>query len=665
MALSAAPDAAPRARRGVAAALFAAIFAVALALRLASGPGADVPTFFRDVMGRAPRLDAYWYTRAAVERTRGDPRGEQVAAAKFDRPLYTALCRAVFAVSGISPRDLALPSILSGALGAALVFALGRAGGLRPGAAVLAGLFAATSWPLLLHDREPLVYSMANAAALGAILVWTVGIGRPALQALAWVLLIAVAGGTKETVLLAAPGLAIAQWSLAPNPRARRITALVLVLGGLAIAAASFLFARRFAEELTWKVATRTAVFDLPFPGGFTAALAEIGKVLGLVSKTPGLGALVFVGAAATLLEGAPGPEDRPLAFRRMLVAWLGAGALVAILFSYRPARYLLVLLPPAFLLAAHGAAVLAGLAASPVRRGPRACALIVFAALWLFIAEAILTVSYTFYASFSTLPAALRSTPARLGVAALAAAWIAAGVGPAAAHARRLGRARILAAFLVLFAFAADLFVLSKTVREERHVDLAARHAFEQMVGRGARVKGYAAHYLAFDSRYTPIIDFEQRPQSFQANHRRMTHTATFWVPELRYVEKLMEAEGTPLAVVADLWFCEGRYRVYRLPDAEAHGYVLTPFERARAAEAAGRLAEAVALYRALAAAPGTDPIVLAYAGAAIGRVAPDEGERLVRAALALAPWDPGARRALYDLAQKGDRAAAPGENY
>src|SRR5204862_7022594 len=109
VALTAAAPAPPASggTRALSAGLFLAIFLTALVVRLAAGPGTDVPPFLRDFMGRATRLDAYWYTRSAVEATRGDTRTRMPA--KFDRPVYTALCRAVFAVGGVSPRGLALP----------------------------------------------------------------------------------------------------------------------------------------------------------------------------------------------------------------------------------------------------------------------------------------------------------------------------------------------------------------------------------------------------------------------------------------------------------------------------------------------------------------------------------------------------------------------------
>jgi hypothetical protein len=654
VALKPAREAGPEASAARTLAVFGAIVLLALFTRLAAGPGTDVPPFLRDYLGRAPRLDAFWYTRPAVEAVRGAAPTQ--IPAKFNRPLYTALCRAVYAVAGTSPRALALPSIAAGALGAGLVFLLAARGGFRPGAAALAGVFAATCWQVWAHDREPLVYSTVNAAALAALLVWAEGLRAPPFFLAGWALLFAAAGAGKETVLLAAPGLAIAQWSAARSARARWLTLVALAAGGIAVVLLARWLAPAFFYDVAAKLESRTAIADLRVPGGFAAALAGIGESTGLATFMPGIGALVAVGAAATLLEGRPEPADRALAFRRMLVPWLFAGSLLVVFFAYRPTRYVLVLFPAACLLAAHGAAVLAGRAAAPVRRGPLASAAIVFGASWL-VAWGVLTF---FDGPLGRLGPGL-FVPAKLGIAGVIAAGTAAGRGPALAAAGRWKPVPWLGALLVLFALATDGVMLYRVVRAETHVDLAARRSFEAMVGRGARVEGYGAHYLAFDPDYTPIIFFEARPTSLLTNRPRATHLATFWFPELSYIERIMEAEGRPLAVVGDVSLCNGRFRIYRLPDAEEHGYAPTPFERARALEAAGRIEEAAGIYRDIARAPAADPVVLGYAGAAIGEVAPEEGERLLRRACAGAPWDPFALRALADLRLKS-AARAPG---
>ena len=94
------------ARRLATAVGLVALAAAAAGLRLLAAPGADLDATAREMLGRAPRLDAYWYPRAALDRTRGNP--QEDVPTTFDRPLYTWYCRAVFAAAGASKKAAGL-----------------------------------------------------------------------------------------------------------------------------------------------------------------------------------------------------------------------------------------------------------------------------------------------------------------------------------------------------------------------------------------------------------------------------------------------------------------------------------------------------------------------------------------------------------------------------
>ena len=209
----------------------------------------------------------------------------------------------------------------------------------------------------------------------------------------------------------------------------------------------------------------------------------------------------------------------------------------------------------------------------------------------------------------------------------------------------------------LVAFVFVTDARGFRDHCRPVRFDDVAARRTFETVVGEGALVQGYAAHYLALDRRYRVAFDFGVRPASLLENRSGSTHLATLWVPELDYVERQMAAAGAGIGRVADVVIGRERYRIYRLPQAERLGYRLTAFETARLAEDSGDRERAAAAYRTLIAAGAADPQVLAAAGAAIARVAPAEGLALLERASAAAP-----RNGVIHLLYAGAAADAGG---
>jgi hypothetical protein len=615
-----------------------AVAAMALAIRLAAAPGADLDATLQEILGRAPRLDAYWYTRAAVDAARGEP--APGVSRTFDRPLYTLACRATYAVAGATERTLPLPAILAGALGAGVLVVIGWEGGLG-GAAVLAGVFAATNWLAVAHDREPLVYSTVNLAFLLSLLAWVRGLRSPRWLAVGWAGIGATAVWGKETVLLAVPALLLGHLMLAGGTRRSRLRAAAVLAGASALAAAAaWLAAPGACGELVQKVAARAAFSDIRFPGGWVLALGDLPKTLAVLGRIPAIAALAAIGIAAVLLEGRNETGDSGHAFRRVLVVWLVLGCAIVAGFSYRPTRYVLGLFAPAFLLAAHAVRVLWGGVPSPVRAGPAARVALLGVTWWVGLAAL-----YSWLAALlpdpvrHVLPAVLWAPAFRLGVSAAAATAIALGQAASLGERGRFGPSRRYAAALAAFVLLTDARAFRAHLFPARFDDVAARRSFEAAVGPGARVMGYAAHFLAFDARYRVAQEFRVDPASLLANPTGSTHLATLWVPELDYVERLMAAAGAPLHRITDVVIGRERYRVYRLAGAEARGYAPTAFERARLREDAGDVAGADEAYRRVVAAGASDPLVLAAAGAALTALAPDEGRALLVRARDAAP--------------------------
>jgi hypothetical protein len=609
----------------------------AAAVRMAAAPGADLDTVAREMLGRAPRLDGYWYTRKAVDQARGSDPGD--VPVTFDRPLHTLYCRAVFALTGTGEGAIAAPAIAAAALACAALVLVGRASGLGA-AAWLAGVFAATNWIAVLHDREPLVYSSVNLAFLLAFLAWARGMHRPLWFAVAWLGVAAVAAGGKETVLLAVPALVVGHLLHGRRSPAAKAAAAAAALAALVAAAAlAWLLAPALVASFAHKVAARFALAEVPFPAGWVIALGDLPATLAVVGRIPAVAALAAVGIVAIVIEGKRDEPDPERVLRQVLALWLVVGCVVVAGFSYRPTRYVLGLFAPAFLLAAHGARVLwSGAAAGArLRPWPRTLALgavwwLTYASLYAWLADALPV------AVRDALPALMWSPSVRLGIAAALAVFTELQRGAAIAASGRIPQSRRWAVALAVFVLVTDARGFFSHCRPVTRWDVAARRSFESCVGPGARVQGYAAHYLAFAPTYRVLFAFAVRPAALKENAGGGTHLATLWIPELAYVERQMAAAGAPLLRVADVVVGSERYRVYRLSGAEARGYVLTPFERARLLEENGDVAAAAALYRELAA-DAADPTVLAYAGAGIARVAAGDGLALLARASAEAP--------------------------
>jgi hypothetical protein len=618
----------PSARRLATALALLVLAAGAAGLRLLAAPGADLDAAAREMLGRAPRLDAYWYTRAAVDRARGQPSADVPAA--FDRPLYTWYCRTVFALTGTGERALAAPSIAAGAATAAAVVLLGRACGLGA-ASWLAGLFAATSWISLLHDREPLVYSTVNLAFLLAVLAWARGLHRAAWFVPAWLAVTAAALAGKETVLLGAPALLAGHvLAHARTRRARAAAAAAAAAAGAAAAGLAWLLAPDLARAGAHKLAARFTLPDLPFPSGWVAALGDLPSTLAVIGRVPALAALAAVGVIAVALAGEGERSDRAHLLRRVLVLWLATGCTALAALSYRPTRYALGLFPPAFVLAAYGARVLWEERLSPLRLRGAARAAVLAVIWWLGLAGLLAWAG-------SALHAPRWETPVRLAVAAALATFVALTQSAALERSPCLPASSRWAAALVAFVLVTDARGFLAHLRPVTRDDLAARRTFAACVGPGARVQGYAAHYLAVSPAYRVAFDFSLRPAALAA--APATHLATLWVPELSLVERQMQAAGTPLHAVVDVVIGRERYRVYRLPAADRLGYALTPFERAQLAGEREDVAGAARLFSDLVAAGADDPAVLAYAGSAIARVDAGAGFPLLARAGALAP--------------------------
>ena len=615
-----------------------ALAGAAMGLLIAVSPGADLDPTVQEILGRAPRLDAYWYTRAAVETTRGAHSVGMSDA--FDRPLYTLFCRALFSITGISERTLPLPAIIAAAIGVALLVLIGDEGGIG-GAALLAGAFAATNWLAVVHDREPLIYSTVNLAFLLSLLVWVRGMRSRRWLVVAWAGIAATAAWGKETVLLAVPALLAGHVLLVGGTRRQRIRAAGVIAAAVAGAGAlAWLVAPDLAHELLRKVSTRASFADMPFPSGWVIALGDLPKTLAVIGRIPAIAALAAIGTAAVLLEGDSGSPDRAQVFRRVLVVWLVLGCVIVAGFSYRPTRYVLGLFAPTFLLAAHAVRVLWGGTPSPVRGGPVARTVVLCVIWWIGLASLFSwLLALLPEAARHLLPAAVWLPAVRLGVSAAAATAIAIGQAETLGERGVIPPARRYAVALAAFVFLTDGRALWAYTHPTRFDDLAARRSFEEMVGPGARVMGYAAHYLAFNPRYRVALDFRLSPEALAENVTASTHLATLWVPELAYVERLLEAAGSPMHRVADVQIGRERYRVYRLAHAEERGYALTTFERAQLCVDAGDLAGAESEYRKLLDAGASDPLILAAAGETLARISPVEGQALLERARAAAP--------------------------
>lgn len=628
----------------------------ALVLRLAAAPGADLDPTLQELLGRAPRLDAYWYTRAAVDEARGtSPAGVTDV---FDRPLYTLACRACFAITGVSERTLPLPAMIAAALGVAALVLAGTSGGLG-GAAILAGAFAVTNWLAVVHDREPLIYSTVNLVFLLSLLAWVRGLRERRWLVVAWAGFAATFLWGKETVVLALPALLAGHLMARGDRRARLRTAGALLLSLAVAAVAIWLLAPSLARDLATKIATRVSFTEIPFPGGWVTALGDLPSTLAVIDRIPAVAVLTALGIAAVLLEGRADPPDDAQLFRRFLVLWLVVGCAGAAGFAYHPTRYVLGLFPPAFLLSAHAAGVLWGTTASPVRAGHPARVAILGLVWWIGLSALYSWLLALLPATARiALPAALTLPAVRLGVAAAAATALALRQADTLGEAGRLRPARRYALALVAFVFLTDARALSAHLRPVHYDDVAARRSFEAVVGPGAVVRGYAAHYLAFSERYRVVTDFRIDPASIVENPNGATHLATLWVPELDYVERLLAAGEAPLHRVADVEIGRERYRVYRLNDAGRRGYSPTPFERARTCEESGDAAGARAIYREILRGGATDPLVLAWAGAALAESAPGEALGLLRRAREEAP-----RNGLIVL-RAADAAAAAGRS-
>jgi hypothetical protein len=418
----------------------------------------------------------------------------------------------------------------------------------------------------------------------------------------------------------------------ARTPRARAAAAAAAAAAALAAAGVAWVFAPSLARSVVHKLAARFALPDLPFPSGWVAALGDLPANLAVIGRVPAIAALAAVGIIAVVLAGESERRDPDHLLRRVMVLWLAVGCITVAAFSYRPTRYVLGLFPPAFVLAAYGARVLWVEQASPVRlrRGPRTAILAVV--WWLGIASLLAWIG-------ATLPQVRWETPVRLGVAAALAAFAALTQSASLDRSPHLPAARRWAAALVAFVLVTDARGFLAHFRPVTRDDLAARSAFAACVGPGARVQGYAAHYLALAPAYRVAFDFTLRPDALAADTAAATHLATLWVPELSLVERQMQAAGTPLHRVVDVVIARERYRVYRLPAAERLGYTLTSFETARLAAERGDSVGAAFLFSELVAAGADKPTVLAYAGDAIARVDANAGLPLLARASALAP--------------------------
>jgi hypothetical protein len=632
------------------------VLLLAIGTRLWQPAGLDLPVAAESTLGRAPRVDAYWYVRPSIDIVRGietDPPAPGFA----NRPLYRWWCAPFYWAAGTGVEALRLPSIVAAALACVLVVLLGRAAGLSLAWAAVAGALGAVGWLLTIHDREPLVYATLNAAMCAAALAWTRGLprngeatvragdgggGAPARGGTSrqlwltagWCMAIAAAALLKETAAILLPAFAFAHAESLVGGERRRLHLVVFGAVAALVGLVLVLFPEQWAD-VGDKLLKRSHLGALDTPGEWIDAFAELALRHPLSTASPVAWAAGFLGLAMVVLGGRPRDGDRAARVRRMLAVWCGLGAVAASLMHYRPARYTLLLVPPALVLAAYALAVLRGSIRCRVQV-PRGRAPVYVGLLCLMLATAALLALERLTGAWGpVLPSWLPQRALRLGVAAALATlggvtlarWLLRrGTWPAWPR---------LALVLVAVTVGMELYAQKSMASLRLDTDLRGRRSFEEVVGPGARVGGYGAHWFCLSEERTPAFRMRFSESRILENPGGLTHWVTFWVPELAYTERLAALAGRPLELVCDLPLTNEMWRVYRLAGAEESGYQLTPFERARRLEDRGRKEEARAAYLALVGEAVGRPGLQVPLAEALGRLDPAGGLRLLQKAV------------------------------
>jgi Flp pilus assembly protein TadD len=211
------------------------VFVIALALRLVV-----VALASRDPIADVPMLDAEYVVDWAHDVARGRVWDSPEGTAYFRTPLYAWFLALAFLLPG---PDLPAARLLQALLGALSVVLLADVAHRRFGrtAAWATGLLGATSWPLLLYDREFLMVPLVIFFGAALLRAWDGATGASgARRWLAIGLLLGLGGATRPNFLAAAPVLlALAALGFGAAGRLRRVAWIaagaIVVLAPLAI----------------------------------------------------------------------------------------------------------------------------------------------------------------------------------------------------------------------------------------------------------------------------------------------------------------------------------------------------------------------------------------------------------------------------------------------
>ncbi|MBI3725272.1 glycosyltransferase family 39 protein, partial [bacterium] len=322
-------------------ALLAAILVIAGALRLARCER-DVP---RDIeYTNAPSEDAFWYLEEAF--TRADGSGFEPLE-PYDRPVWTALARAWFAVFGASFESA---HALAATLGTLEVIFLALA--LRPlgaRAALLSALLLATAYPFVALSRTPIIYGPIATFLAGAWALHATG-GRTG-KILAWGFLGILVFFWKGVAAVLVPALAASHVVLAGREKRRTVLVGGAVLGVLVLALlvvhpTELVSRNRERIERYLGADVRANLGSAWLPVIVVKRALLVPWESGLLALAPALVPLAGTGALLGLRARASLTRDE----RSILagaVVWASALLLVLSWLDYRPLRYFALGGPP------------------------------------------------------------------------------------------------------------------------------------------------------------------------------------------------------------------------------------------------------------------------------------------------------------------------------
>ena len=273
----------------------------------------------------------------------------------FKAPGYHWLLGALFAATDASLAVARLASVAAGVAGLALLHGIALRVLRRPGDALVATLLVATSFAAALTDRRALIEPWQQLWALGLVWFW-VRRGDTRLDAAGIALCTAAMLLTKASAIFLVPALAFAELVARRDDRSPGRGARLAALGaGLAITAAAF--GVLYLSDPATFIEGWGSTVAASNPGGVPRTGLEadsdsrFGVHLGVIASTLGrmlraeplLFPLAAVAGAAAALQ------------RRALVpaAWFGAGAAFLLLQSLVWDQHLVLMVPPAALLAA------------------------------------------------------------------------------------------------------------------------------------------------------------------------------------------------------------------------------------------------------------------------------------------------------------------------